>query len=259
MSEPPQRFFFVHLLKTGGTTLFTRVGGDPEIELEHEVPFPEAAIYPNATDGDVFTVAPQLSIDQLRVRWAERAEEIRIVMGHFPMCTIELLPQPEPHATPFTTLTVLREPVERTLSFLRHHRKLTPSDRNLPLETIYEDEFRYKGLIENHMVKMFSLTTDEMTDGMLTRVDFTRAHLERAKDQLSRVDVVGLQDQFEAFCAEIEARFGWELGEPMFTNRTLPVEVSDSFRRRIADDNALDMALWDYAQHLYADRLKQTA
>jgi hypothetical protein len=259
MSAAPQRFFFVHLLKTGGTTLFTRVGGDPEIELDHQVPFSEAAIYPNATDGDVFTVAPQLSIDQLQQRWADRAGEIRIVMGHFPMCTMELLTPPEPDAPPFTTLTVLREPVERTLSFLRHHKKLTPADRDLSFEEIYEDEFRYKGLIENHMVKMFSLTTDEMTDGMLTRVDFTPAHLERAKARLASVDVVGLQDHFEAFCAEIESRYGWELGEPMFTNRTMPVDVPASFRRRIADDNALDMDLWDYARHLYDDRLRQTA
>lgn len=252
MTEP-HRFFFVHLLKTGGTTLFTRVGGDPEIELDHEVPFAEAEIYPNATDGDVFTVAPQLSVEQLQKRWAERSGEIRIVMGHFPMCTAELL------GVPFTTITVLREPVERTLSFLRHHKKLTPADRDLPLEAIYEDEFRYKGLIENHMVKMFSLGADEMTDGMLTRVDFTPEHLERAKANLASVDVLGLQDDFEAFCGDLESRYGWELGEPMFTNRTLPIEVPDSFRARIAADNALDVALWEYAQQLYDDRLRQTA
>lgn len=252
MADPPRRFFFVHLLKTGGTTLFTRVGGDPEIDLSHPVPFAESAIYPNATDGDVFTVAPQLSVDQLQRRWAERADEIEIVMGHFPLCTVDLL------TGPFTTLTVLREPVERTLSFLRHHKRLTPADRQLPLEAIYEDEFRFKGLIENHMVKMFSLTPDEMTDGMLTRVDFTPAHLDRATSALESIDVVGLQDHFEPFCHEIERRFGWELGEPMFTNRTRTVEVPASFRARIAEDNALDMALWDYARQLYEDRLRQT-
>lgn len=253
MPDHLRRFFFVHLLKTGGTTLFTRVGGDPEIELGHPVPFEESAIYPNASDGDVFTVAPQLSVDQLRQRWAERSDEIEIVMGHFPLCTIELL------GVPFTTITVLREPVERTLSFLRHHRKLTPPDRQLSLEAIYDDEFRFKGLIENHMVKMLGLTADEMTDGMLTRVDFTPAHLDRAVRNLQSIDVVGLQDHFEPFCHEIERQFGWELGEPMFTNRTKAVDVPASFRARIAADNALDVVLWGYAQQLYEDRLRQTA
>ncbi|MDZ7732378.1 MAG: hypothetical protein U5R31_04040 [Acidimicrobiia bacterium] len=180
----------------------------------------------------MFTVAPQLSVEQLLERWAARADEIRIVMGHFPLCTTELL------GVPFTTMTVLRDPVERTMSFLRHHRKVTPDDRDTPFEAIYEDEFRFTGLIHNHMVKMFSLTPEEMTAGMLTRVEFGDEHLERAKRNLETIDVLGLQDRFEDFCHEVERRFGWYLGEPMFANRTTSAEVPASFRARIAEDDA---------------------
>src|SRR5689334_23446783 len=125
MSQP-DRFFFVHILKTGGTDLFTRLGGDPTIVVDHDYTFTEREIYPNATDGDVFTVAPQMAVDQLQARWQARRDEIRIVMGHFPLATVQLLD------ADFTTLTVVREPVERTLSFLRHHRKMTPADRDKP-------------------------------------------------------------------------------------------------------------------------------
>lgn len=248
MASQPQRFFFVHILKTGGTDLFTRLGGDPSIEVDHPYYFSEDEIYPNATDGDVFTVAPQMAVDQLLLRWAERRDQIRIVMGHFPLCTVEQLD------ADFTTLTVVREPVERTLSFLRHHRKMTVEDRDKPFEEIYGDDFRFRGLVHNHMVKMFSLTTDEMTDGMLTRVDFDEGHLERAKAGLASVDVLGIQEHFEEFCDELESRFGWTLGTPLWANRTAPVDIPDSLVKRIAIDNALDVELYDYAVGLDSDR-----
>jgi hypothetical protein len=238
----PERYFFVHVQKTGGTDLFARLGGDPTVPLDYEPSLPIEAIYPNPTDGDVFTVAPQLSVDQLLARWAVRQDEIRIVLGHFPLCTVDLLD------VPFTTLTVLREPVERTLSFLRHHRRLTPADRDAPLEAIYEDDFRYHALIHNHMVKMFALTAPEMTDGMLTRVDFTPEHLERAQARLATVDVIGFQEEFDRFADELARRYGWELGKNLNANWTAPVDVPDSFRRRIAEDNALDVELYEYAR-----------
>jgi len=236
-----QRWFFVHVQKTGGTDLFTRLGGDPSIPLDHDRWFSESAIYPNDTDGDVFTVAPQLSVDQLLLRWKERRDEIRIVLGHFPLCTVELLD------ADFTTLSVLREPVERTLSYLRHHRRLTPADRDKPLEEIYDDPFRFNALLHNHMVKMFGLTTSEMTDGMLTTVDFTPDRLERAKAALETVDVLGVQEDFEGFCTQLEARFGWPLGAPFHANRTDEVEVDPAFRARIAADNAMDVELYAHA------------
>lgn len=241
----------MHVLKTGGTDLFTRLGGDPTITLPHAYQFRENEIYPNATDGDVFTVAPQLSVDQLLERWSVRRDEIRIIMGHFPLCTVELLD------ANFTTLTVLREPVERTLSFLRHHRKLTPEDRGKSFEQIYSDEFRFKSLVHNHMVKMFALTADTMDGGgMLTHFDCTSADLDRAKERLETVDVVGLQEDFAGFCGELTRRFAWQLGEPLYANRTQPEDFDEALIRRIREDNALDIELYEYAVGLCAARLE---
>ena len=232
------RFFFVHVQKTAGTALFKRL----------KRYFGERAVYPDASDGDLVAVVPQLSVDVLRQRWQERRHEIRVVTGHFPLCTTELLGER------FTTLTVLREPVERTLSYLRHHRMLTPADRDKSLEAIYEDDFRYQTLIHNHMVKMFSLTPGEMTDGALTPIEFTPAHLARAKEQVATVDWVGLQEHFEEFCDNLQQRLGWDLGGPLHANRTEPVDVSSSFRGRIAEDNSMDVELYDHARRLYEER-----
>ena len=72
------------------------------------------------------TVAPQLFPHILLERWEARRDEIQVVTGHFPLCTTELLD------ADFTVITVLRDPVERTLSYLRHHRDTTPADSELP-------------------------------------------------------------------------------------------------------------------------------
>jgi hypothetical protein len=230
MTNGAEQFFFVHVQKTAGTALLRR--------MKHA--FGERAIYPDPTDG----VNPDVNLlpEVLQERFAIRGDEIRVITGHFPLCVAELLP------ADLTTLTILREPIERTLSYLRHHRVLLADDRDVPLEEIYSDPFRFQGLVHNHMVKMFALTPETMTAGVLTAVQFDRTHLELAKQRLATVDVVGVQERFDAFCDELERRFGWDLGPPLFANRTEQVEVSDAFRARIAEDNALDVELFEFAR-----------
>ena len=236
MSVDQRRFFFVHLQKTAGTTLIRRIRQD----------FPERAVYPHPSDGD--QIARVISVDHLLSVWAARGEEIQVVTGHFPLCTAELMGE---H---FITLTVLRHPLDRTISYLRHHRRRTPADADLTLEEIYDDEFRFNGLIHNHMTKMLSLVPGEMRDGALTKVEFTPERLERAKERLAGVDAVGLQEDFEAFCEHLSSRFGWRLPESKPRAERPPVELSTEFRARILTDNAHDVELYEYARHLVAER-----
>ena len=84
---------------------------------------------------------------------------------------------------------------------------------------------------------------------------FTPERLQRAKDRLAEIDVIGLQSGFAAFCASLEARFGWTLGPDGFMNRTLePIEASDAFRAQIARDNADDVELYRFGCELLAPR-----
>ena len=149
---------------------------------------------------------------------------------------------------------MLRDPVERTLSYLRHHRDTTPADSELPLEEIYEDPARFRKFIENHMVKMLSLRAEEMTYGMATVIELDRRRLRRAKRALKRMDEFGLQEDLEGFAQRLHDRFGWELGPPGHGNVTKKVAVRDSFRARIAEDNRLDMELYEYARKLLSRR-----
>jgi hypothetical protein len=230
------RFFFVHIQKTGGSSLIHRVRRS----------FTPAEVYPS--EGEIGQVDPAITVEYLQRRWLRGHDTIRFVAGHFPLCTVELL------GSRFATLTLLREPVERTLSFLRHYAKVTPMEHPLTSEEIYDDPFRFHGLIHNHAVKMLSMTTDEMTAGVLTHVNFTPEHLRRAQDNLATMSLVGLQERFETFCAELTCRFGWRLGDPEYWNQTQPSPVSKAFRQRIAEDNAMDLELYEFGRAVVSQR-----
>ena len=233
----PKRWFLVHMHKTAGTALYQR--------LKHQ--FPPEAIYPTFADQQANLAT--LHVDLLRQRFNEHGDRLRVITGHFPLCTIELL------GVPFVTMTVLRDPVERTLSALRDIRERDAAFRERSLEGIYADPVRFRCLIQNHMVKMLSITPGEMTDGFLTAIDLDDTHLERAKRNLvERIDVWGVQEHFEEFCAELVQLFGWHLGAPRFPNRSKPFEADDRLRARIAGDNQLDVELYRFALDLRRQR-----
>jgi hypothetical protein len=128
--------------------------------------------------------------------------------------------------------------------------------RGKPLEEIYDDQVRFRCLIQNHMVKMLAMTAEEMTDdGFLTVLDLDADHLERAKRNLvERIDVWGMQEHFEEFCDELMRRSGWDLGPPQFGNASTPYPAEDGLRERIAEDNQLDIELYRFAVELRDQR-----
>ena len=247
MSDPtdpsgqPQRFFVAHMQKTAGTALRDRLRAS----------FPDEQIYPNASDGPDPRISV-ISVKHLQERWAARGQDIRLLTGHFPVRVTELLD------ADLVTMTVLRHPVERTLSFLRHQaeRRQRGATEDTPLEEIYADPFRFESMIQNHMTRTLSLTPEEMLvgDGVLTTVPYTPERLDMAKEALAALDAFGVQERFDEFCGELSDRYGLEVGGPLRTNTTEPAEVPPGFVDRIAEDNALDMELYDFAVRLYEER-----
>lgn len=238
MTDEAPRYFFVHLQKTAGTALFRR--------LRHH--FGTDAVYPRPEEQGT----PEAVLDTALLR--QRLEDpggdrIRVVTGHFPLATVDLLPGS------FATFTVLRDPVERTLSFLRHQREVDPRFAGASLEQVYDDPVSTGGLLRNHMVRMLSLRAEEMTDGALTPLVVDDDRLDAARDALShRIDVVGLQEHFDELCADLEDTFGWDLGDPLFMNRTAPAAAPDGLSDRIRVDNDHDVRLYDHAVELWRQR-----
>jgi hypothetical protein len=237
----PQRYFFMHIPKTAGMTLYHRL-------IRHY----GDALYPLPFDRGRSDAA--LNVGYVEDRFRTYGRQIRMVVGHFPLCLGDLL------GVPLTALTVLRDPVERTLSLLRQRQQRNERYRDAPLEEIYADPYMLHGQIHNFMVKVLTLTVDEMQDGVRTMVPYDEARLERAQHNLEhRIETFGLQEEFEEFCQELAARFGWDLGEPaMLANRTAPADASAGFRERITHDNAFDVQLYHFARDLLNRRRRTT-
>ena len=123
--------------------------------------------------------------------------------------------------------------------------------RHASLDEIYDDPYIFKGTIYNYMVKVLSMAVTEIRLGVWTSVSCDDARLERAQHNLEhRVELFGVQEDFDRFCAHLSERFGWDLGAVANVNRSTPVEASDALRQRIARDNALDVELYRFAKEL---------
>jgi hypothetical protein len=234
------RFFFVHVMKTAGTT-FAR-------QLRRQ--FPAEAIYPargidweSAADVEAY-----INIPRLLALTPERRSQIRVYTGHFPFMVRDLL---DPG---LVTLTVLREPIARTISVLKQFKRREERFREVPLEAVYDDRPIFRFFVENHQTKVFGLAPEDNEVAINCGMDIDDARYARARDNLARVDAVGITEAYDDFVAEVRQRFGWWPAGVDLTQRenvsTEDWDVAPSFRARIAADNRYDMELYEYAREL---------
>lgn len=233
-----RKIFFLHVMKTAGTTLRRHIRAN--VSPEH--------VYPNASK-DAPLVRANTSIRYLTGLPAERLDQLQVIAGHFPYVAIEML------GIDATAITVLRHPVDRTISYLRGAKRNRPQCHDRSLEEIYEDPSLFTAFIANHQSKLFALTSEDAPHSYMKALSMDRGRLEHAMATLGKVDVVGLQEHFDEFGVELERRLGWRIDERrrLHVSRDEP-EVADSFRRRIAEDNAFDMEFYEFAVELYEGR-----
>jgi len=239
MSPPVSKHvFFVHVMKTGGATFRRHVYANFDAE----------EVYPNPRyDGDMRDA--NMSIEQLVTLPPERRALIRAYTGHFPFVATELLD------LDFLTLTILRDPVDRTISYLKHCKRYHDQHRDLSLEEIYDDPFFFPSFIHNHQAKIFAMTTDDKLESYMDVIEIDDRRLEIAKSNLARVDVLGLNEHHEDFVTEVERSLGWRIGAvPNQRVSEESWEASSALRRRIASENEADVDFYEHARSLYDQR-----
>ena len=226
-----QPFFFVHVMKTAGMTFNRHIDAN----------FAPDEIYPGPDDE---TGVDYWVIQRLRDAVEQRRESVRLWRGHFPFFVTDLVPEA-------LTLSLVREPVARTLSLIAQRQQLVHPDKRL--EEIYDDPVIFGRELHDHQTKVFSLTDDDGAATWVHVLELDEGRLAAAKKRLDTVDLLGCQERFDAFLATLATRWGWAIDdvEPTNVGTTEPV-VPESFRRRIADDNALDMELYEYARGICA-------
>ena len=177
-------------------------------------------------------------------------------------------------------------------------KRLSRRYKTFPLEQIYEDPFVFAHFVENHQTRMFSITRADEPEafgsGMsywqtaallgfgpqregvdLEEIDRERAiapaqasmvdaaRLDVAKKHLATVDVIGFSEQYPAFIKELRHRYGWwpeGLNTAAHANKSSEGwDVPAALRKRIADDNAFDVELCDFAHELVRERKSRKA
>lgn len=108
------RVVFLHTMKVGGTSLSDA--------LYNIVPRGQAAVH--------------LFLDDLVVMPPVLTERLRVIAGHIPFEALSVIPGT------FRTATILRDPVDRTISHFQELRRSEPTMQNLTLEQfVFDDSF----------------------------------------------------------------------------------------------------------------------
>jgi hypothetical protein len=157
-------------------------------------------------------------------------------------------------------LAMLREPVSRTLSLLRHRKRYVGENRDMTLEEIYDDPWVFPVLIDNYQTRLFAMTEADAPRSYHDQLVIDDARLQIAKQNLDQVDVFGLTEHFDEFVADVRTRLGWKCADvaPQRVS-TEDWPVPDSLRTRIASDNAADVALYEYARARYERRRRTSS
>ncbi|MGI9600804.1 MAG: hypothetical protein ACR2QE_02895 [Acidimicrobiales bacterium] len=226
---PDNRWFFVHVMKTGGTTvqtLFTKY---------HD----RRNVYPCQLDEPMFNA--KMNPRFLRQLSAERLAEIHVFSAHMPAATTETLPYPT------RTLTVLREPIARTVSWLRQNQRIHSPEASL--EQIYDVEAARRAYADNHQTRMFAIRPSDDVNSFTNYIEIDETRLAEAQQRLDNTDMVGFQDDLGRFMAAVADRFDYP--ESVVPNRNVATgdyQVSDALVARIEEDNAADLEFYQYAR-----------
>jgi len=237
------RYFFIHIQKTAGTSLRRHLLAN----------FNREEIYPPPPDGGSKNqmLSAYLAGGFLCDIPPDVQARFRLFHGHMAFAVSKRLSFDEP----MKTFTLLRDPVERTLSVLGQKKRNRPEFAKASLEQIYDNEEIFPGQILNHQTKIFAVPVDSDILEGFRPFHVGEEEFERAKKHLEMVDVIGIQEDMPAFLRALSSRFGWTiLDEDVRENVGNKQKVSPGLRQRIAEDNAIDIEFYRYARQLIEQR-----
>lgn len=235
-SPPAGNLLFLHVQKTAGSTLHNII----------------ARQYPKRNTFNIYNTIHDLEKFE-RLSTGEK-EKIRLVKGHFPFGLHEQLSGSSEY------ITILRDPVERTISHFYHAREdrthwhyKTLNEKNYTLAEALE-----KGVmpnLDNNMVRMIS------GNNRAPYGECSEAMLEKAMHNLeNHFSVIGLQTRFDEFIHQAAQRFGWKktlcyrkarVGKTRPQQQALDVRTMELIR----SFNRLDQKLFDTWKPLIEQRI----
>lgn len=224
-------WLFVHIMKTAGTSFRTY--------MNQVAP---GRIFPD--DADLGPTAGQYIGPN---RFVEHLEDGKVnpgrtdyMFGHFPLWITEDVPE---H---WNIATVIRDPIARTVSMIRHHRERR-NLKHLSYEDILSDDnFRAK-LIENYQTKVLGAERRDLASAN-DAMPSDGTTLQRAKKRLLSVAFLGITENIDESVAAWHrvTALPREVAFPHL-NKAKPEPIPRDLRQAILPYVELDMELYEWA------------
>ena len=236
MTSSGATVIFLHIPKTGGTTL-------------HHI---LERCYSKDQICTFKDLNRQTQIDNFRKLPPGKREAYRLIQGHLHFGFHRYLPGDSIY------ITLLREPIARTLSFYYyarshpdHYLYSSLANDHVDLKTLLKDRRSMTDEFFNLQTRM--IAGEELNDPKrLTN----RGIVQAAKENLRNHFVVGLTEEFDASLRLMSRRFGWKVKSYVKKNVTDRKDRIDTVDAEtlalLREANALDIELYQFARELFA-------
>ena len=223
-SGPQIKNALLHIPKTAGTSLRVAL----EASLGPHAVFPSAE-YLRRRGGKY------LNGNEIELALTGASPDVKLVQGHFSAKEIYRL------APDANVITVLRKPVDRVISLLRHMQ--ARHGVHASFEDMIKPGGAAAGPARNQQTRLLSLLDPQAP------ID---EHLDSAKEQLARFAVVGLTERYPETLALCESLLGVALGAPMRLNTGSGTDIATpSVLLYLEDLNQVDAALYTHAEQQF--------
>jgi Sulfotransferase family len=230
---PDEQLCFIHIPKTAGTTLTSLLNSK----------FHQSKICPAEVWSELVEIP------------ADRLHQYQLFRGHFFYDINDLIPRKPVY------ITILRQPIERVISGYEFMRRNPPT--------------RTEALTNHHKAKTMSLKeyVSDMENPSMSNSQTRHLSLSRYKDDpeqwlsiakqhLSEFAYFGLVERFQDSMALLTYTFGWnpleQIPNLMVGTRKLKQDqLEPEVLATIAQRNALDIELYQYAQELFERRYNE--
>ncbi|MFC1664885.1 sulfotransferase family 2 domain-containing protein [Pseudomonadota bacterium] len=234
--------FFLHIPKTGGTTLKNILSSK----------YPDECIY--NIEGSV-----NECIENLQKIPKELLSKYELVQGHMSFGLHQLFPQESNY------FAMMRDPLDRAISdyyFLRTniHHHLHKQVSAMSMTSYMQSEMTSQ--LSNGQTRLLSGDCKDSQIGIPSIRKLEVSDLEKAKKNIrDHFSFVGLQEMFDETLLLLSKNYGW--GYPFYiaTNitRKRPAleNISPSDKAVIQNQNRLDFALYDYVKQNFQRQLEE--